>query len=351
MSLISEVDITTWRHGRWYAIIAHPMHATMPKYRVVAVHDRAISSLKVPLPHSNYSMDTASALTAAAINDLRSAQMSRYFDYASVAFWIYEFFLVIDLEKSLVWSSRWSAIKIAYLTTKYTFLVECLLLVVTYVYASPTYCKIVYITTDFLIFVAACIAEGLLAYRVWIVLGMGRRLGYILSILCLSGLVLGGGSIWTAVILMGIHGTVPLNTGIFLAGCPPMHHNSPVADLAGFGFLVVICIYVPSSAYWADDVPLFSVTHRTPWKIQESKSQREIIVDGASAVLLSHECRSSHDIPNPDHNVVNRVPLMDGKAPTCCPQRDRLPGNPRYEGQREENRVNVTYFCLVILAV
>lgn len=245
MSLISEVDITTWRHGRWYAIIAHPMHATMPKYRVVAVHDRAISSLKVPLPHSNYSMDTASALTAAAINDLRSAQMSRYFDYASVAFWIYEFFLVIDLEKSLVWSSRWSAIKIAYLTTKYTFLVECLLLVVTYVYASPTYCKIVYITTDFLIFVAACIAEGLLAYRVWIVLGMGRRLGYILSILCLSGLVLGGGSIWTAVILMGIHGTVPLNTGIFLAGCPPMHHNSPVADLAGFGFLVVICIYVP----------------------------------------------------------------------------------------------------------
>ncbi|KAF9441669.1 hypothetical protein P691DRAFT_548876 [Macrolepiota fuliginosa MF-IS2] len=47
-------------------------------------------------------------------------QIDQYFNVASVAYWLYEYFLTIIPEISLIWSSQWTSVKVLYFLTRYS---------------------------------------------------------------------------------------------------------------------------------------------------------------------------------------------------------------------------------------
>ncbi|KAF9446669.1 hypothetical protein P691DRAFT_170301 [Macrolepiota fuliginosa MF-IS2] len=106
-------------------------------------------------------------------------QVDQYFSIASVAYWLYEYFLTIIPEISLIWSSQWTPIKVLYFLTRYSPLIDSGLAIPAYVISNATtrMCMNLYITHTIFLYVGIIFAEVMLVYRVWVVWQRGKWIG------------------------------------------------------------------------------------------------------------------------------------------------------------------------------
>jgi len=102
----------------------------------------------------------------------------------AVALFIYDYSLTLHLEIKLIWNSRWTYTKIAFLLVRYLGFGYSLL--VTYAQFHPNIsaetCQVMYATISWLLLVHTMLAESILAIRTWAVWERNRLVGIILAI-------------------------------------------------------------------------------------------------------------------------------------------------------------------------
>ncbi|EKM76372.1 hypothetical protein AGABI1DRAFT_87326, partial [Agaricus bisporus var. burnettii JB137-S8] len=59
---------------------------------------------------------------------LRLSVLRRYVDFAAGSLLVYDSLLVLDLEVTFIWQSKWSLMKVMYIVNRYTTFIELILL-------------------------------------------------------------------------------------------------------------------------------------------------------------------------------------------------------------------------------
>ncbi|EKM51109.1 uncharacterized protein PHACADRAFT_213010 [Phanerochaete carnosa HHB-10118-sp] len=104
---------------------------------------------------------------------------TNYFDVVSCTLMIYDFMLTFSREIDLVWRSRWSAIKVLFLVTRYTTFVELAVVIWPLITTdiSPNGCYINYQWTGWTNITGILLAEVILMLRTWAVYERRRSVG------------------------------------------------------------------------------------------------------------------------------------------------------------------------------
>ncbi|KAF9446641.1 hypothetical protein P691DRAFT_170475 [Macrolepiota fuliginosa MF-IS2] len=118
-------------------------------------------------------------------------QIDQYFNVASVAYWLYEYFLTIIPEISFIWPSRWTSVKVLYLLTRYSPFVDSGLAIPAYIISTATteMCMNLNIAHTIFVYIGIVFAEVMLVYRVWVVWNQGQWMGcglFVFSIISMN---------------------------------------------------------------------------------------------------------------------------------------------------------------------
>ncbi|CAA7267486.1 unnamed protein product [Cyclocybe aegerita] len=120
------------------------------------------------------------------------ARMVSYFNVASSAILIYDWFLTIPLEVATIWRSKWSLTKVLFITTRYIAYLQLVDIVYYYprsptgteqLTSAPKVCQITYEIHTWSVAIGVGAGEALLSLRTWAVWGSSRKMGVFLGIL------------------------------------------------------------------------------------------------------------------------------------------------------------------------
>jgi len=107
-----------------------------------------------------------------------------YFHVASTALLIYDYFLTLPREVSLIWPSKWSLIKVLFLLTRYTPFIDAGLSLHYHFQSSPRVetCQLVVSLNSCLFFSGTAASQIILTMRTWAVWDRNKQLGIALGI-------------------------------------------------------------------------------------------------------------------------------------------------------------------------
>ncbi|KAG2014256.1 hypothetical protein CC2G_011091 [Coprinopsis cinerea AmutBmut pab1-1] len=113
---------------------------------------------------------------------------------------VYDYLLTFDLEIEFVWKSRWNAVKVLFLLTRYLPFLE-LLPLINYVFMDGEWwyqCETTYRAIGWMQVIGVICAEVLLSIRIWAVWDRSRRVGIFLTLFALVsfGLLMGLANIY-----------------------------------------------------------------------------------------------------------------------------------------------------------
>lgn len=131
-------------------------------------------------------MSTMSDLIAELTSYIESMRLVTYFDVVGATMFLYDYLLTLGMEVDLVWSSKWTFMKVLYLAQRYLPFVDAVALCLLNQLSTtidPTTCKIVEKARGVLMIAGISLSELVLTLRVWAVWGRSSRVGLTLSIL------------------------------------------------------------------------------------------------------------------------------------------------------------------------
>ncbi|TFK70879.1 hypothetical protein BDN72DRAFT_500226 [Pluteus cervinus] len=107
------------------------------------------------------------------------AQIARLFNMAAITIFIYDYLLTVEREITLIWPSKWSFLKVAFLVQRYLPFFDTLSWIIRQSLTGvPTpQCVAHYYATTIMLGVGIIISEVVLTLRVWSVYDNSRRLG------------------------------------------------------------------------------------------------------------------------------------------------------------------------------
>jgi len=108
-----------------------------------------------------------------------------WFDFASMAVLIYDYFLTLDAETRFVWRSSWNIGKVLFILTRYTAFLDTsiVLFVATYQPKSLDICPPLYGIAGWMEVIGITIAEIILVLRTWVIWDRSRWI--LISLACL----------------------------------------------------------------------------------------------------------------------------------------------------------------------
>ncbi|KAF8892288.1 hypothetical protein BD779DRAFT_105388 [Infundibulicybe gibba] len=124
---------------------------------------------------------------------LQQTQTSTYFNVASFAVLIHDWFLTVDSELTFVWGPRWNLGTLLYFLTRYTAFVDTpifLYSAVGYSIPPPVCDSIVNVSTWMFLF-GISVAELIMMFCVWAMWGRERRMAIGLIVLTLAAVAVG----------------------------------------------------------------------------------------------------------------------------------------------------------------
>ncbi|KAF8892293.1 hypothetical protein BD779DRAFT_1512102, partial [Infundibulicybe gibba] len=124
---------------------------------------------------------------------LQQAQTSTYFNVASFALLIHDWFLTIDSELAFVWSPGRNLGTVLYFLTRYPAFIDTAVFLYSalgYSIPSPV-CDIVVDVSTWMFLFGIAIAEVIMMFCVWVIWGRGRRMAVSLIFLALAAITAG----------------------------------------------------------------------------------------------------------------------------------------------------------------
>jgi len=113
-----------------------------------------------------------------------SQHVMNYTFVAAAAVLICDYFTMLRQEIELIWFSKWTYTKVAFLVIRYTAIVGAIfILYFELAYVLPEVCKVLLPLTIFLLASLTCLAEAIFALRTWAIWQRHRAVGIILGIL------------------------------------------------------------------------------------------------------------------------------------------------------------------------
>ncbi|KAK7064860.1 hypothetical protein R3P38DRAFT_2826787 [Favolaschia claudopus] len=116
-------------------------------------------------------------------------QIVRYMQVSSAMLWVYDYILTINREVSLIWGSQWSLMKILFLVSRYSAVVD--LPMALYYSMAPhiavKHCSRLHEAISWSIFVGISVAEVILVVRTYALSGCNRYALFIFLFLWASG--------------------------------------------------------------------------------------------------------------------------------------------------------------------
>ncbi|KAF8996795.1 hypothetical protein BDQ17DRAFT_903816 [Cyathus striatus] len=162
---------------------------------------------------------------------------------------LYEYFITLDLEIKYIWNSRWTYIKIIYLTTRYLPFFDTSLVLWKHLYPhlSANDCHNLFMIIVWFFLIGMSIAEVIFTVRVWAVWGKNKWSTYFLPIFYLAcwtpGYVILGRAVITA--KFDIQDLIPrgcLATG----GVDTLGISTAWAILLVYDIVIMILMLVPA---------------------------------------------------------------------------------------------------------
>ncbi|KAF8990287.1 hypothetical protein BDQ17DRAFT_1414103 [Cyathus striatus] len=132
------------------------------------------------------------SITQAIPGLLEHNQNVTYLHVASLALWVFEYLITMDMEIEYIWKSpHWSVVKVLYLAVRYgTYLDSCLNIVVQlFPSLSSISCKSLYNVTIWSIAIGMTTSEIILTFRVWAVWQKTRTMAIILTMFFIGILI------------------------------------------------------------------------------------------------------------------------------------------------------------------
>jgi len=117
---------------------------------------------------------------------VNSMRLVTYFDVVGATIFLYDYLLTLGMEVNLVWSSKWTFMKVLYFAQRYLPFVDSVALCFLNQLSTtidPTTCKMVDKARGVLMITGISLSELVLTLRVWAVWGRSSRMGLVLSIL------------------------------------------------------------------------------------------------------------------------------------------------------------------------
>ncbi|KAF8590055.1 hypothetical protein K439DRAFT_1657616 [Ramaria rubella] len=112
--------------------------------------------------------------------------VSAYFDLASIAILVYDYFVTLHLEIDLTWGTPWKLGRVMFFLTRYTVFIDAVMLGYfhfTKAHVSPRTCFLIYQTSGWFLFGGVGIAEIILIFRTWATWGQNRTILVLLVVL------------------------------------------------------------------------------------------------------------------------------------------------------------------------
>jgi len=113
---------------------------------------------------------------------------------AATSLLVYDYFLTLDSEVTLMWSSKLSLMKILYFYTRYSAFIDVPLVLYYQVKTdiSAVDCKRIYLSASWLVVVGIIVAEVILMIRTWALWQRGKRMAVALVTLSIIAIVAAG---------------------------------------------------------------------------------------------------------------------------------------------------------------
>jgi len=112
------------------------------------------------------------------ITTLDHLRIVKYFHVAGVAILVYDYFLTLSMEASLVWPAPWTPTKVLFYITRYLPFIDSITTLYNQLLPNATVhaCQVSFQLTGWLFVVGITLAEVILTIRAWAVWGGDRRL-------------------------------------------------------------------------------------------------------------------------------------------------------------------------------
>jgi len=119
---------------------------------------------------------------------LNTLKLISYFDAAASTMFVYDYFLTLGMEIDLVWTGRWTFMKVLYIAQRYMPFIDSVLLVLYREHLqNPTsrQCRSLIMASDWLMVIGIGFSEIILTTRVWAVWNRSPKVAVLLSALFL----------------------------------------------------------------------------------------------------------------------------------------------------------------------
>ncbi|KAF9007421.1 hypothetical protein BDQ17DRAFT_1276056 [Cyathus striatus] len=184
---------------------------------------------------------------------LEHNQIFRYVNIACIVLLYYDYLLTLKLEVSLIWPSKWGAIKILFLIARYSPFVDSFVIFYHHFTPgmSPDSCFKAYHANGWMYFSGACLAEVILTLRTWAVWRNNNKVKFGLPVFFVA--------IWTAscIIIAKFLRTLSFLTPSLAGfrGCLPIHGSSILSGtwillmVFNFGAFILMALRVLTSRH------------------------------------------------------------------------------------------------------
>ncbi|KAK7682860.1 hypothetical protein QCA50_014246 [Cerrena zonata] len=125
------------------------------------------------------------------IESFQRLRIETYTDVAAAALLVYDYLLTFNVEKSLIWPSRWNIMKVLFLLTRYLPFVDVTLVLFYQLKTniSVETCRATYFPAGWFIVLGIMVAEIILTIRTWAIWGRSKRIGIILGVSALVAII------------------------------------------------------------------------------------------------------------------------------------------------------------------
>ncbi|KIK00681.1 hypothetical protein K443DRAFT_678976 [Laccaria amethystina LaAM-08-1] len=198
---------------------------------------------------------------------VESVRLVTYFDVAGSTMFLYDYLITLGMEVDLVWSSKWTFMKMLYFAQRYLPFVDAVALCFLNQLSTtidPTACKMVEKARGVLMIAGISLSELVLTLRVWAVWERSSRVGLVLSILFLlavsSSFVVSGFFLSS---LQFVDKPYPTFQGCFITSASRVVYMNWVILMAYEAAILVMIVIPGISAYrLGGDTALHTIVYR-----------------------------------------------------------------------------------------
>ncbi|KAF7760745.1 hypothetical protein Agabi119p4_10154 [Agaricus bisporus var. burnettii] len=169
---------------------------------------------------------------------LRLSVLRRYVDFAAGSLLVYDSLLVLDLEVTFIWQSKWSLMKVMYIVNRYTTFIELILLFIFQTTTRATHCPGLLKAEWVLYVLGIYFAEFIFAMRTYVICGKRKIFWVPIGIFGFGTLL------YNLIYNFSILNRVQfLFIGLVIDGCLPVSEGLPLNWSNGWIFVVFLTIY------------------------------------------------------------------------------------------------------------